>query len=346
MIIKSFIRTKSFKIYLAIITLLLLVIMLLNLGIQHLTTVSNYEYQKKSLLYYMSEKDKYDELIKNKNLINIQEVLTLTNDENNINLSDLFEVELSNTIFVYGDEINKYNLKDNEIVIKFSHNGYENNKPYFDDYIGEEVKFTNDIEKVKLLIKKIDQADRGHIVVSKNMFNILKEKTNFYSYTAKFESEKKANDYYSNNEKNDDIILCLDDESNHEYQERMKQNLMVVKLSAVISIMVFVVVIIVVNRNIISDIKKNMELEKKLGFYNWKIKLNLLKRLFSLHFMSYLQALTLSIILIFIVNNFINIKINKTFFGNNLLFVLIIFISDLLLCLIVNNKSNAIERRK
>lgn len=346
MIIISFIRTKSFKIYVAIITFLLLVIMLLNLGIHYLTAINNYEYQKKSLLYYSSEKDKYEDLIKNNNLINVQKVLTFVNDEKNINFSDLFEIELSNIIFVYCDEINQYNLKDNETVIKFSYNGYENNEPYFDDYIGEEVNFTNDNEKVKLFIKKIDKAERGYIVVSKNMFNILKEKTKINSYTAKFESEKKAHNYYSNNAENEDTILCLDDENNYEYQGRMKRNLMVVKLSAVISIIVFIIVITIVNRNIISDIKKNMELEKKIGFYNWQIKLNLLKRLSTLHFLSYLLSLLFSLILIIIINNFIDVKINKMLFGNSLLFILIIFISDLLLCLIVNNKSNIKGRRK
>ncbi len=89
-------------------------------------------------------------------------------------------------------------------------------------------------------------------------------------------------DYVKNSSNN---IKIIDLESESQNKEIIKITSYIDNLKKVnfIVIIVFFLVIFVVNKNVVEDQSFNIELEKRLGFRPYQIKLNIFKRLCSLH---------------------------------------------------------------
>lgn len=350
MIIKSFLRNASTKIYLIIISILFLAISLLFASIEYLNKLQNLKYYDISLLYVEGNKDNVDAFLKRYELINIHKVLTFNYLDDLIDRRDLVELELDNKVLVYADELDEYNLNENEVIINLESGRYDNNKPYFPEYINHNIKLSFESEFQELTIKDIKSNNRGSIIISSKLFEKLESKVENESYTANFITEEIANEFYvkqSSYSKNVET-LNLDSYNDSTYQtlERLNKYLKTVKLASYVCIVIFIIVLTVVNKNIISDSNKNIILEKRMGYNRIQIKSNILKRLSILHIISYFITLMISIILVIIFNLVMNTQVSLGYIVNSTIIAILVLISDLLLSLIVNDKSNINRRRK
>ena len=349
MIIRSFFRQKRTKIYIFIITILLIFSSLLFAAIRYLDKVNNEKYYAISLFYIESSKIDYNQLSNSDDFINIHKALKFRYDDDIFKQEDLGEFELDNMVLVYADENNKYNLKDNEVIIIFNRNSYDNNESRFKESLNQNIKFYFKDEDIILKIKKFEKDNRSKLIISKTLFDNLNLEYENNIYTTNFKSEDLADKYnYSQFFNYEDIYLNLDTEtaSNFIYRENLKNNLKIVQYATLICIGVFILLLIVVNKNIISDLKNNLILEKRLGYNNYQISINILKRLSTLHLICYFITLIVTLTAIISFNIFFNNKIDFSCIIKITILMILILISDLLLSLIVNNKSNTGERRK
>lgn len=76
----------------------------------------------------------------------------------------------------------------------------------------------------------------------------------------------------------------------------------VLKLVSYIIVFIFVILIFIIIKNLLSDLNKNVQLEKKLGFSKKRIKINIAIRLLSLLIGSACLSLVLSLIIVFAIN--------------------------------------------
>ena len=182
---------------------------------------------------------------------------------------------------------------------------------------------------INFKIKKIEFKNHGSIIISNNLFNKLKQENNAHYYTVSFVSEN----IESNHEKIGTKEIDLSSIDDLAYSENVKKNMNYVKYASIVCIVIFIIVIIVVNKNIISDLRNNMNLEVKLGYTNFQIKMNILKRLLLLHLLSFVIAIAISSIVILGMNIVSNMGIGFDFIYKNALLILIILLSDILLSL-------------
>lgn len=331
MVLKSFFRNKVTKIYLTIITVLLIAISFLFASINYLTRICNEEYQKGSLVYIESDKDILESLKSNTDIVNPNEIIKFDyEDEGLIDKYYIFEYEVNEKILVYADEENKYNLTDNEAVITLFGNNLSNqDKERYELYKNQSINFNFNASNINFKIKKIEFKNHGSIIISNNLFNKLKQENNAHYYTVSFVSE----DIESNHEKIGTKEIDLSSIDDLAYSENVKKNMNYVKYASIVCIVIFIIVIIVVNKNIISDLRNNMNLEVKLGYTNFQIKMNILKRLLLLHLLSFVIAIAISSIVILGMNIVSNMGIGFDFIYKNALLILIILLSDILLSL-------------
>ena len=95
MVLRSFFRNKVTKIYLTIITILLIAISFLFASVSYLNKLCDEEYQKGSIVYVESKEDIYDELMNNEDIVNPYEIIKFDyTDEEIINKYNIFEYEV------------------------------------------------------------------------------------------------------------------------------------------------------------------------------------------------------------------------------------------------------------
>ncbi len=336
MVLRSFFRNKVTKIYLTIITILLIAISFLFASVSYLNKLCDEEYQKGSIVYVESKEDIYDELMNNEDIVNPYEIIKFDyTDEEIINKYNIFEYEVDEKILVYADKDNRYNLKDDEVVINYFDNNLSNqDKERYEYFKNQNINFIFNGNNITFKIKKIEFKNHGSIVISNNLFNKLKKENMKYSYIVSFVSESVFKNHKDIGVKGIDLA-SVDDLA---YSDKIKKNMNYIKYASYVCIGIFIIVIIVVNKNIISDLKNNMSVEVKLGYTNTQVRLNILKRLFLLHLLSLILAVLISAIVILIIKNIFTLNMSFNFIYKDILLICLIIMSDILLSLILKVK--------
>lgn len=337
MIIKSFLRKKDTKIYYVIITIIILVISILLSFIKYYQKIVDDIYKERSTLIIKSSNDslpflkKYDYLdnferailVKSNKDFELSNNNGLTITENNNGLEKIFSYgKDSNEAIVKSDK----NLNDNQIVIGLP--DVEYNK-----YPDKEISLIYENQTYTFTIKDIYKSKLSEIKVSSSVFNSLLSKTSYYLYTSDINSYNKGRNLVNdlNNNKNlTNVDVKIDSyffgfESNTLYKYNDLSN--VLKVITYIIIFIFIIFTIVVNNNQINDLKKNLNLEYKIGYNKLQIKLNLFKRLFLLHLLSIASSILVLPVVILIINKLFNLNLN---FSNILIFIIIFLIMDIM----------------
>lgn len=333
MILKSFWRKKTTKIYLIMLTSLFLTINMLFIAKEYVAILKERQYLKISLVENISKKDNIEILEKDKNIHNIKRTMKLRL----INglKGDIF---INHEFFTYRGKDTKYKLNDNEVIIRLSSLDYINKYPLIEEYKNKQLTFSWNDETVTLTVKDIiSDNKRTELIISDNLFSQYVNKSNEYNYTFSFTSTEKYYEFLNNRDRPEiGEVTMWDIETAIEYEERMMLEACSKFLNiSIYSIdIIFLVIIFIVNKNIISDFSKNIDLEHKLGFKNKKIKLNTLKCLLTLHIASFMIILILNTLVISIVNLIIKANINVFDIKIYYIFMVVILIIDLLLCII------------
>lgn len=330
MILKSFYRKKSIKIYLTIFSLLITVIVSLSIIIKYIDKTINENFMENNYIYFESSKNIFESLKDNNDLVNLFECLTF-NLNNSITKIDYIE---GKTLFIR-DLQNK--LFNNEVIINLNENDYKRHK---DELININLILneTEDSLKVKDVV---NQKEINYVILSDSLFSKILSNVDKYEFITNIKSENMLNDFLKELDAFDvKNILILSINHDDNMAKILNQYLYSLKLLNYIIIFIFLIVFVITENNILFDLRPNIELEYKLGFGKLKIKLNFIKRILTLHITAIINAIIISYIICYI--------INKTFYMNlmlknmNFLLLILILLNDFILGLLLNVK---IERR-
>lgn len=365
-LLKGFFRKRSTQMYFVIFTVIITAITVLLSFINYYKTTEKDLYIKNSFMLITSEKDYFDNLSSNKNISSIKEVLVfepnkedynvvvdsnyvaykngvqsdsklIDGAENKMNWDD-FEVSGSKYIIVmYNDN---FELNQNEIALSITHMS-EWKIEFAKEMIGEKIGFYYNNQNIEFTIKSIYETTIPSISISRNVYEKIRENREIYSYIIMINDKKNESLVKNELKKISEISIVKHESYNTDdsvFISTMARLLDSLMLANFASILFFIIILIVGIKNIMDDDKKNMNINKKLGYNFAQIKFNVLKQVivlsgFSLFFSS-------------IMSSFFNIIFNNLFnFGLKALDIkllgiiyTIVFIMTLFLGITFNTK--------
>ena len=325
MIYKSFFRKKTTKIYIIIFTTAILFILLLNSFITHYQDLENTFFSEKAIFVIESDNDSYKLLKKYGELTNIERVLTLKPNKDYVDVigvrggtisslegtivipsSDKYQEKITwdmletpsvngKVIFVRDDTLEERQIA---IGIPKTNRGFVTQE-MIDNTLSKKIGFYNNDKNYEFMIDNIYFANFSEFRIASDLFDeFLKEETK-YTYRAKINSYKnsskiKVDLQKTNKLKNQSVIVDSRYEGN-EYDNliRIGDLLMILKVATYTLMGLFIIFVFIINKNQISDLKQNIDLEYKIGYSKRQIKFNLLKRLLLIYIISYFLALIL-----------------------------------------------------
>jgi len=319
MILKSFFRKKITKVYFIVLFVIFLILFLVNISCNILNKMENDIYLKHSYFFINSNNDIVDILKNIKNIHKIEKSILFEKYEGQLGL-------MLTTFQLKGTLVNSNGaLKDNEAIIIVRENDYINNQDYLNSLVNNNIKFKHLGKDLVLNIKEIKtDVCLSKIVVSEDLFSQLDINNNYIINVDKKGIEKKF--FNKINTK----VINIGGETEDELKYRLTIEKLINNLSIANYVLIFIfgMMVIIINKNILTDLQDNIDLEYNLGFKKYQIRLNIFKRLFLLHMLAFIFALLICL-LVFI----IFFLIFKTFFLSSKLFLMFIFIllSDLLM---------------
>lgn len=349
MIIKEFIIKKSTHLYILAFTIIIMTLLTLNsikIGIE----LSIHDiYTKRTIFIVKTQKDLKNKLVSNEYLEDVQEalVIPLSNNKDILILDDKINFQINNAGFdnliIYNDINNE--LKENEVLLGLDSTTYENIKPNIQKYIGRKI-IINYYDSHELTIKSFyDSKEINELKVSNNVFNEIVKREKKYTYISRIKKEKYEplieNDFLTLKKEESDFIdvISFSNSSGVSIYENLEEYLIYLTYIILILNVMFLLMIIIIYKNILTDMKKNIKLEKIFGFFNKKIKINILKRFSSINII----ATSLAIIFSLSINKLLEqmLKIEVVFSYKHLIaIVLIELLANLLLIGTINNKLN------
>ena len=275
-ILKSFFRSKSSKIFLLIFTSLLITIFVLtSFGFYYSNFVTNV-YKKNSYFIIKSEKEISKDLYQIKNLNNIQKVLLFDPEfDENLNKYTRYFIDYGNDTIIAMS--NNYNLKlnRNEIIIEIPNGGYESLKNI--NLISNNISFRVDEQTIDFNIKTLSESVFSRIIINAELFDELFNKNILYSYTF---SLNNYDDYDKINEQLKKIDGAIDVKFIQSYQNdksintvnELKNVISILKYVTITISIIFFILFLVIIGNIIDEEFDKMYIERLIGFSKIQIK--------------------------------------------------------------------------
>lgn len=301
LIILSFIRKKTFVLYLILLILLYSSLLTLNVLLSNLQENRRNNYFNNSLATIHQSIDIYENLKRNKKIGDVKRVIYFDNIELFPETYDILrEVRVNNKIMVIEDS----SLMDNQIDLYLNEYCYEG--------LINQVNFNNSLSLITngntytFVINKIYSSKNvNNISVSSDIFNHLMNLNEEYDYifklyTTEDEARKDLSDFKMLVGTNEDEILITN---------RINQHIKILIIFNIIIGIVFIIVIFIIAKNITHDLQKSVLLETLLGFNNEEISKNIMVRLSILNILSFILAILASIIILLFINLFYKINI-------------------------------------
>lgn len=337
MILKSFYRKKSTIIYLIIITLLFLVLSIMLIINRYLEEIKNNYYIDSNLVLIKSNID-YKDLLENyNNITNIKKCILFSYTDDLITESYVNDLNINNKVIVYPDDV----LENEEIILGLMTYYYEFSKSKISNILNESIKVNFDGKELNLnLIDVVDNERKSNIYIADELFEELT--INNYSYTFNIKTEKDEKEvrkYLDENIDGEVYYLKYELADDYVINEKIDNYISISKILTLVLSGGLLLILIIINKNIIADLDKNTMLEYKLGVKPMDIKKNVMKRLISLHIISFM----LSIIVALIISNVI---VSRYYIAMMLLVFIFILFIDLIMSLIININKKKFVRKK
>lgn len=179
LLIKEFLRKKSTKICLLLLSLLMTTILIILNFNMYYTNFINNTYKEKTYFLITSDNDFYADLKKNSNIDNIKEVLVF-----NINSLDFFYNITWNHLISHENKliVEKNNkLKEEEIIIAITKERID----LFDDinmYNNKKISFLNENQSLNFTLKKIEISNYPKLIINDNLYQKLLGNRKEYNY--------------------------------------------------------------------------------------------------------------------------------------------------------------------
>lgn len=341
MIVKSFFRNRIVKIYIIILTIVISSLFVLSSFINYYQKLQDELFVNRNIIIATSKEDIYKKLAKIKNLTNVKKraVLlpdktyniivdsqyTLTDSSGNvldeyktdekdyefkITWDKLFVSDFDYILVSSSDDNRDYDLNDNEILIGLPTIWKDYFSEYPEFYLNKNVGFkTTSGEQIEFKIIDLYESHFPQLIVSSALYDKLIKQQSFntyimnaLSYSESNDIVKKINTFDDNSEFFGTTFECSYEGFESNTISSIDDLIGVLKLVSYIIVFIFVILIFIIIKNLLSDLNKNVQLEKKLGFSKKRIKINIAIRLLSLLIGSACLSLILSLIIVFAIN--------------------------------------------
>ena len=336
-LLKSFFRKKSTKLYIFILVILNVAIISLMSFVNYYKGLLNEVFVNNTVLYVIGQNDYYKEFSKYDSVINIEKILVVKPDytydtlgrqgyviqdgstgiiiDSSPSTSNLIiptweefiGIHKNNRIIVRKDD----NLKEDEITLSF------NRQVTYDislsSLINKKIGIINNNISYEFVIKNIiDNSKFSEMFISSDMFDKIEKENNIYAYKVTLD------DYYDaqrlvgkldESENNDDFYVSLNtvEESgaNYSMSNLIEITDTLINVSYVL-LLIFYLITFIVLKNIIKDEKNKLMILSFLGYNKIQCKfINFVKLLFLVF-----NVITISIIFTIFLNMFLNNKFN------------------------------------
>lgn len=347
--LKSFIRKRTTKIYIIIFSVICTSIMTLFAFTNYYSKIIDELFEQNSIMVVTSKIDHYKKLNEYKVVESIEPIVLLKPNKNIsmfktnpkyidgvlVNGDELNQKSISriawdslyidelNYILVLPDSKNNINLQDNEVAIGMREEQLEGYKDDIKEIIGKEIGFYLEDEAIEFVIHSFYSSQWPVILVSDNVYSQLKEKSQLHSYQLLINNDMASRKL---------IADLKESDKSKEFQAvaqttyNMKDGNSVarfIELSQILTfvnyvvIMIFIIIFIVIIKNIVNDSKKNIILEKRIGYNNLQIKKNVILQLMCFGLLTLIFSTILSMILNYSINYIfaLNLGIINLFVG-------------------------------
>ncbi len=377
-ILKSFYRKKTTKIYLVILSALLTAFVILISLITYFTNMQNDIYYKSSEIVIVNSENLYAELTKITNLTDINRTLVFEENKNydiiitqnytiqdvNGNIIDSFEGShdsnkltwvamergyLENYILVEPASNYNYELGNEEIIIGVSSSFYDIYISSYDAMINKKIGFIFDDDNLEFKIINVVEADKSILIISDELYEEFINSGTQYAYTAKLSvfkeqtSTKTKLEGLSNNDSHMVYVGTDYINNNSNKISNLYDLLDILTLACYLAIILFLIIVFIVMKNIVNDFKQTILLNRKIGFNKVQIQIDLLKCLLTLYLFAVIFAIL--IFLLFVLFIYLFFSINLIYINISILLSVLI-IEFILIIVIIIIKSYSIVKLK
>ncbi len=328
-LLKGFIRKGTTKIYIVILTGLLITIITLFSIINYYNNKCNEIFKDSSEMFVISTKEFYNNLNKNKKYTNLREVLVFKpnysskvfgiqceqiRDAQTGFITDNFDecdqdssVKWIDLLFdnynSYVVVVNDSDLLGNQVIIGIHKELYEEEENY-KDLIGKEVSFYFNDELIEFKIKGFSNERFPKIYISSKKYDKLFKKNNVYGYLVTPKYFFDTDEIYLNTLDNIDYAKTnthYEGDSNN-YFNFFYDMVNYLTFASYIIIIIFIIVIIVVTKNSIMDETEIIKVERLLGYNLNQIRKHLSTKIITLNFITIILSSVGSILINILIN--------------------------------------------
>lgn len=341
MIIKSFYRKKTTKVYLFIFVIIMLSLLLIKGVINNLDNQSTNYYKNRGLIVVIGDSECISILQSQKELSSINQALLFSYNDDLIASNYILDYELQNNVLVYSAP----NLSNNELIINLRESDYEQINNMKDDMLGKEIVFTMNDNITNYVLKDIKKSKfTTSITISSEYFGRLLNLSEKFVYTA-YAKDSDSSDKLSRELRQlipGRIINSYDLTETKlgelQEQETILNYIKYLNVANYIVTVLFILIVIIINKNIVGDLKDDVSLEIKLGFTTYNIKKYIFARLCFLHLTSCILSILIYLLLIFITHFFFHFSL-KLILNHIIVLWTLIMVLDFLLAICNNKKS-------
>lgn len=340
----SFYRKKTTKIYLIILTILMLSVIILHSFINYYSNIGDNLFSKRSILIVQSENDHYQDIIKYKEIKNIKKILTfspnksydtivdagysVTDSQGNIidsYLPDIKETQVTwqplnisnfeNNLLVGPDSNQQIKLTDKEMALGVPESYLNESNMDFKSLIGKKIGFYYNEKPIEFTISYVYETEWPEITISEKLYKNLNKENNFYTYRAIITSLEKSSQIKKELLKleNSDNIKVIIESTFYNEEGQIIENiysiLSTLTLLNYLVISIFLIIFLIVLKNIVNDLQENIIFKRKIGFTKKEIKKQIVLNLIILHISTFILGILISYIFIFLINYIWNLNL-------------------------------------
>lgn len=288
MIIKSFFRNRTTKIYLALFLVLFTFILLINIAYNHINKLIVDNLIDSTLAYTSCSYDCYAELVSSKKVTNIRYSYLSEQTIKEDYLGTFNSISDDDKLLISENK----DLKDDEVILYYNEAYYKLDKEIIDN-----IKIIH-IGDTEYSVKELRlDSNVSRIELSSHVIQSLKDDNNYtYIFNLKVPYEEVSKEL--NNINN----LTMKTSDKNLTTSTLNKQLRTTKIFIIILMMISIIIYGIVLCNLFFDFNTRNRLEKYLGFTKLQRKINCYKRLTILIFLSLLIALIVALFISLIVS--------------------------------------------
>lgn len=332
-LIKSFFRKKSSKIYLLLFSIIILGLIVIYSLINYYDIAINNYLKSNLVITFASQNDYHNDLIVDKRIDNLKVGKIVKPDYS----EKLLIKSTEKSPYIFDKETNKYilsaiywdiflidedmtvlypakdfgiDLNNDELILVFPKDELNSKqRKTAKSILKKKLTFIDDNHRIQFTIKEIKNMPIACIIVSDKMYEQINSELNYYSIT--------LSDYKEASNIREEI-LGLDYDTNYNVVKKTReysksQEMMYVmdflKKGYLIGIVLVLIILFVVSNNVLKDDKRNIYLERLVGFNKKDICINIIGEMLLLITFSTILATVLSIAVLSLINYFCHMSL-------------------------------------